>query len=153
MKTIIIASFHVLVSRNILSTPVISHLTAKNIRVVILVPEHKKEYFEKNFGAPNVFIEPIRAYVFSKGFLGLIFKRLSRPMLDTPTTRIRMLQKLVVDRKPFYYYGFIVPARIIGRFRLVVSFVRFLDYFFRAKKGYFYPVFEKYKPDLIISTD
>ncbi|MBI4992203.1 MAG: CDP-glycerol glycerophosphotransferase family protein [Candidatus Harrisonbacteria bacterium] len=152
-KTIFLTSFHVLISRNILSTPILKMLTDKGVQIVILVPDYKKEFFEKNFSGPNIIIEGIEAYGFSKSFIGLFFKRLSRVILDTDTVRIRMKYKLVVERKFIYYFLFFVPAKILGKSKTVISLIRFLDYKLRSKPGYFLDLFNRYHPDLIVATD
>lgn len=153
MKTIFITSFHVLISRNIFSTPIPKMLTDRGLRLVVLAPEHKKEYFERNFSGPNIVIEGVKAYVFSSNFADLFFKRLARPLLDTSTTRVRALQKLVVEKRWFYYCLLLLPARLLGKSRLAVRCIRFLDYLLASHRGYFYPLLEKYRPDLVVATD
>ncbi len=152
-KTVMIASFHVLVSRNILRTPVLQRLTTAGVRIVILVPDHKIEFFKKEFERPGVIIEGVKGYVFSRTFLGLVFKRLSRSLLDTPTTRVRMRQKLVVFHRFFYYYFFHLPAHFVGKSAFALRAVRFLDARLRNHKGYFRGLFDVYRPDLVIATD
>lgn len=153
MKTIFLTSFHVLISRNILMTPVLKALTDAGNRVVILVPDYKEEYFEKAFGGENVIIEGVKAYTFSRSFLGLFFKRMSRPILNTYTSKIRCRQKLESENKYFYYYCFMLPSKILGRFAWFRKFFRWADFHLAPLKGYFFPLFDKYCPDLIIATD
>lgn len=153
MKTIFLTSFHVLISRNILMTPVLKMLTDAGVRVVILVPDYKEDYFRKTFGGNNIIIEGIKSYVFSRSFLGLAFKRMSRPILNTHTSKIRCLQKLKSEKKYFYYYFFMLPAKILGRFAWFRRFFRWADSHLAPLKGYFFGLFDKYHPDLVVVTD
>ncbi|MDP3727053.1 MAG: CDP-glycerol glycerophosphotransferase family protein [bacterium] len=56
MKTVLISSFHPLISRNILATPLLSLLTAAGIRIVLAVPEKKSAFFNTEFAKPDVII-------------------------------------------------------------------------------------------------
>ena len=47
MKTILITSFHPLISRNILFSPVLDLLRASGVRVVVIGRTKKKEFFKK----------------------------------------------------------------------------------------------------------
>jgi len=152
VKTIIITSFHSLISRNILSTDILKLLLRDGARLVILVPRHKTGYYEKNFGGPNVFIEGVDANQPTRYFFGLFFKRLSWNMLATETVAIRQKYQRVVNKKWFQYYLFFLPARMLAHSSLFVRFVRFLDYRL-SPKNVFQGIFEKYTPDLIFATD
>src|SRR5690242_10188491 len=60
MKTLLITSFHSIISRNILLTGVLPLLEASgDIRTVILYPEHKKAFFEAEFKDTPVVIVPV----------------------------------------------------------------------------------------------
>ena len=59
-KTIFITSFHVLVSRNILASPFFDLLKKDGWKIVVVMPEKKREYFEREFGGENVFIEGVK---------------------------------------------------------------------------------------------
>ena len=50
-KTVFISSFHPFISRNILATELLARLTGQGIRVVLLVPEKKKNFFDEEFGS------------------------------------------------------------------------------------------------------
>src|SRR3989338_9122603 len=56
-KTIFINSFHVLVSRNILASPFFDLLKKDGWKIVVVMPEKKREDFERGFGGENVFFE------------------------------------------------------------------------------------------------
>lgn len=151
-KTIFISSFHPFISRNILSTPVISHvLKADNdYRIVMLVPDYKKEYFTKNFARDRVVIEGIRLGGRPK-FRTLFFKRFAQAMLDTETTRIQKRSKLHNEGGILYFLGSYAAVGF-GKFSLIRRLVRFLDYWY-ADFERFNEVLTKYKPDFVIATD
>src|SRR3989344_1714248 len=156
MRTLFITSFHAHISRNILATPVLSILKSRqDLRLVILVPDYKVSYFEENFGPPasggNVFIEGFKTYQPSKTWTGLFFKRFSRTFFNTGTTRAKRRWKYYWDRK-LWYFLLSGSAGFFGRSFSVQKLVRSLDLKF-SPKGLFYPLFEKYKPAAVFSTD
>lgn len=153
LKTIFITSFHILVGRNLLFTDTLKILAAKGVRIIILVPNYKKGYFEKSLRQEGVVIEGVAAYGFSKKFAGLFFKRLARPILRTHTSNIRTRQKLFLEKKVFYYFFFLLPARFLGRFALIIRLARWLDFSLAPDKNFFKGLFERYRPDLVIAAD
>lgn len=153
MKTIFITSFHILIGRNILATDALKLLTARGIRIVLIVPDYKKEYFEKHFTMPGVIIEGVPAYGFSKTFAGFFFKRLARPLANSRTSGIKAKQKLFVEKRFFYYFFFLLPVRLLGKSSYAIRAIRFLDFHLAPQKYFFRPLFERYRPDLIVSTE
>lgn len=151
-RTILFSSFHVLILRNLLA-PVIPLLVKKGVRLVLVAPDYKKEYFESQLKDWGVLVEGVRSYEFSKSFFGLFFKRLSRAILDTDTVRIRMRYKYEIEHRRFAYWFFVLPARILGHFSWCVRLVRFLDYALAPRKGYFFPVFARHRPNLVVVGD
>jgi len=152
MKTIFITSFHSHISRNILLSDFFEKLKSEpNTRIVIIVPKHKREYFEKNFGARNVIVEGVPLYRASKTFWGLFFKRLSRTFFDTGTTRGKRKYKFYWDRKRLYFIGSSLVS-FFGRSFFMQKIVRNLDYSF-SPKGFFDDLLKKYSPALVFSTD
>jgi hypothetical protein len=152
VNTILITSFHSLISRNILSTEIIKIFLRHGMRIVIVVPFFKKEYYQNIFAGPNIIIEGVKANQSTKYFFGLFFKRLSWNMLDTQTVRIKQQYQLHVNKKYFQYFFFFLPARMLSHFSFMVNFVRFLDYHLFSRK-LFYEIFEKYNPCLVFATD
>ena len=57
--TILVSSFHPLISRNILSTPLITLLTSAGARVVLAVPVKKLQFFNAEFAGPGITIAGI----------------------------------------------------------------------------------------------
>jgi len=149
-KTIFVTSFHSLVSR-VLESGVLDHiLKSGDVRVVIFVPHFKKTYFEKIFGRKkNIIIEGIERDALSKQ--AYFFYRLAFMLLDTKT--------MYLTRRSFRGYRhkheiFIAQgaANMFGRSKLLRNMFRMINYYFSGKQ-IFTPYFEKYKPDLVFSTD
>src|SRR3990167_354231 len=152
MKTIFITSFHQHISRNILLSDFFELLKKrKDIRIILIVPKFKADYFRENFGDENVIVEGVEIYRASRTFWGLFFKRLSRTFFNTGTTRGKRRYKFYWDRKFFYFAGSSFIS-FFGRFSLMQRFVRYLDYEF-SPKGNFSELISKYSPALVFSTD
>lgn len=152
MKTIFITSFHPHISRNIIATEAFRLVAAeKDIRIVLLCPDYKKGYFEKNFSGENVLVEGIAMYSASKTRTGLFFKRLALYMMPSMTRRIKQRYKLYED-KNYFHFVFFVLANFLGRSFLIRRFVRFAD--FRLSPSHFLsPLFDKYSPAAVFATD
>lgn len=152
MKTIFITSFHSHISRNILLSDFFERLRAKkDLRIILVVPIFKAEYFKRTFGGENIFVEGVPLYRASKTFLGLFFKRLSRTFFDTGTTRGKRKYKFYWDRKYLYFIGSGFVS-FFGRSFFMQNIIRKLDYSF-SPRGFFYDLLKKYSPALIFSTD
>jgi CDP-glycerol glycerophosphotransferase (TagB/SpsB family) len=153
MRTIFITSFHAHISRNILCSDVLTMLKERNdLRIVITVPDYKKEYFIQTFGDSNVIIEGAQQYYVSKNsFMGLLFKRISRTLFDTGTTRGKRRYKFYWDKKLFYFVGSLMVS-CLGRSFLIQKIVRWLD-FHLVPGGQFDALLDKYKPAVVFSTD
>ena len=151
-KTIFITSFHAHISRNILATDALSILKAENnLRLVIVVPDYKIDYFKTHFGGGNVFIEGVPLYQASKKISGLFFKRLSFFLFDSQTRRLKKRYKYYHDRKLFYF-AVAMALGFLSHFPLIRNGARFLDLRL-ASKEFFFPLIQKYSPDLVFSTD
>lgn len=152
MKTIFITSFHGHISRNILSTDVLPLLKEqKEIRVIILVPAYKADYFRDNFAGGNIIIEGVNPYQASKTGLGLFFKRLGVFIFDSETTKIKRYYDLYHHKKRLHFL-FFSAAALIGHSFLIKKLIRYLDLRF-CPKGFFNQLIRQYNPDMIFSTD
>lgn len=152
MKTLLITSFHAHISRNILSTEVLSALAARDdLRLIIVVPDYKKAYFEEHFGAPRVVIAGVPHYLASRAISGLFFKRLSRVLFPTGTVRFKRRYKFYWDRK-FLFFLASCLAGVLSRSFLAQRLARRLD-FRLASPGVFFELLKSYKPDAVFATD
>jgi len=148
-KTIFITSFHPLISRNILQTKLLTLLAVENNKVVILVPDFKKDYFVRSFGGRNVFIEGVNTDLTKKD---LFFRKLTLTLTPTRALYIKKRSKFYQDKNIFKFLFSFLPAYLFGRFNYCLKLARFFDYFFLNQKT-FKPLLDAYNPDLIFATD
>lgn len=153
MKTIFIACFHTLISRNIIGTPVLDILARSGLKVVVLIPNYKKEYFEKTYPRPNVIFEGVNVGLAVRSRMVRIFKRLVEAMPQTKRASLGRRRDFSGRKKALWrYLLFYWPLGVLGKFPLAVKLVRRLD-FHLSPKGRFYELLDKYKPVLVFSTD
>ena len=152
MQTVFVTSFHPHISRNILRTDVLEILRHTHaLRVVLVVPDYKKEYFTANFGGANVIVEGVRLYQASRTTRGLFFKKLGLFLFDTGTARLKKRYKYYHE-KGLLYFWFSMALGFIGKSFLVRRAVRFLDLKL-SPRGFFNESIVRYHPNLIFSTD
>ena len=143
MKTIFISSFHPLISRNILSTRLISVLAEKNIKTVILVPQKKLDFFKKEYetNCPGAVFEGISA---------------------STTRREKFLQYLSLAAVKSNSLALQRSTEMTGRGAWLAAFFggrQVFWFFVRLMSDIFIPagtftwVFGRYKTDLVFSTD
>lgn len=148
-KTIFITSFQGLISR-VLASGFLAKLRARSgLRIVLLVPDFKKEYFQTVFGSRGVIVEGV-----SKGILprrAYLFHKLSFVLLNTRTMRLTR-RSFRGYRRLYQFLLAQTVASIFGRWRLVRSLFRAINYHFSGR-----PIFDRYfsmyQPDLVFSTD
>lgn len=150
MRTIFITSFNPFISRNILETGVVSLLSIRGTRVVVLVPEYKKDYFKKNFEAENVAIEGVPSLKLSRQYI--LFKYLGGSLVDTTTRLFHQKRKYLSDQNRVHFYFSRMSSRFFSKFDFVKKIVRWLDLVSidaSLAVGYL----DKYSPSLLFSTD
>ncbi|MEK7137942.1 MAG: hypothetical protein AAB787_00385, partial [Patescibacteria group bacterium] len=149
-RTIFITSFHGLVSRVLLSG-VLDYLQQQNnYRIILLVPDFKKAYFQEVFGRrPGIIIETVSREQLP--WSALIFHKLSFVFLHTRT--MKLIRRSFRGYRHFYQ---IVLAQLmasgLGRWRVVRELFRAINYYLSGPPM-FTGFFETYKPDLVFSTD
>jgi hypothetical protein len=147
VKTIFITIFHGHIARNILLTDILKYLKAeKNLKVVILCPEFKREYYQKQFGGENIIFEGVPNLVPSR--IDSIFRRFYYFFVDTATVRLLQGEHYLVNRQYFKYISHRIPTLILGNIRPLRKLIRFLDKKLVPPKG-FESLFNRYKPDLV----
>ena len=139
-KTIFITSFHPLISRNILSSGLLDDLNKAGLRVVVLAPKDKKDFFEKSFANENVVVEGVS---FKFGAREAFFRYLSFACLRTKTLRIKRKTEMKGS-------GSFVSLFFANRFGVVLS--RFLERV-TYRHDIYGELFSEYKPNLVFSTD
>lgn len=149
-KTIFITSFFGLIGRNILATNFLKILRNQpDLRIVIFVPEKKKDQYDKYFGGGNVVVEGVKELPESR--LERIFAVLFHNLSDTAAWRIHRLISRKRDRCYFLTPVYWVLSKA-GYLKIIRRLVRRLDYRFSPKNRYRL-FFEKYRPAAVFATD
>ena len=145
MKTVFITSFHPLISRNILETEVLARLEA-SVRVVILVPEKKVEFFRTQFASPHVIIEGVTVpkkrfedavHLVSFGLVGV-----ENHVVRGWKTEGRYVKYLVA----------ILLHRFFSGVRVLHTLLRGIARAY-LRTDVFEALFDAYSPDLVFATD
>jgi len=146
MKTIFVTSYHSFISRNILSTDVLTFLKNSGIRIVILVPSKKVGYFVDNFSDKNV---EIVGFEPRTNFLHNLVYFLSVCLVSVENLFIQDLR----DKKR--YLRFYTALCIHKIFSSMFVIKRILRFFYNASmvSRQFSELFVHYDPVLVFSTD
>lgn len=149
MKTIFITCFFNLVARNILETDFFKKLRSRpDLRVILLAPEKKGDFFRKEFGGGNVVVEEVPARPMSK--LNLLFHVLSWNLLRTKSKKIHRLVQFGKDNS---YVKYFLNSALswFGGWPIIRKTFRYFDGLIPS--GGFDPLFDRYRPDLVFATD
>lgn len=152
MKTIFITSFHPHVSRNVLATEAFLRIRERrDVRIVLVVPAYKKEYFSERFGAANVIVEGVPLYQASRTRRGLFFKKLGVFLFDSRSARNRKRYDYYLNGNVLRYaasmaFGF------LGHAYAFRALVRFFDLHL-SPRGFFDPLLARYEPHAVFSAD
>lgn len=155
-KTIFITCFHLLASRNILTSDVFGELTkTPDLRIILLVSDYKKDFFCQHYQRDNVLIVGVDEAALRAQGLGF-FKWLTFRLIPVYTTKLRCWEILHQSRhrlKDYLEYGlsrFI--SLVFSRLKPIRFVVRKLDLFFSAHY-LFHSYFDDYRPDCLFATD
>ena len=149
--TLFVTGIHPLVGRNIFATPVLRML-AREAHLVLFVPDFKVSYFERQFGGPEVKIEGVSIGASMRTCFDLRSTQIAHAMLDTVSMRHTYGGRLKNHGMRKQYMALYVPARLLGKSRLVRGLYRMLDRRFSPSPA-FSAFFDRYRPDALFSTD
>ncbi len=149
-KTIFITSFYGFIGRNLLSSGMLDIFHQEpNLRIVIFLPAEKKELYKKLFPSDKIIVEGIGG-MRGDSKLDRLFGTVFAFSSDVHCWRMELAT--------FWRRGKYVHAALLwllsklGHLKAFRQLVRWLDYTFEPKNLY-KEYFEKYKPDLVFSTD
>ena len=161
MKTIFITSFHSFVSKNVLNTDLLRILKEKHdLRIVIFVPIRKKDFFKKEYEYDNVFVEGIDQQKLSGSRINTLFARIAHLLVDSHYLWYKKKERLTASGKTLKaclkYFFEIVFTKVFaggGKFtnKIFNNFFRFFYYY--ADENLLREYFDKYKPDILFTTD
>lgn len=150
MTTLLVTSFNPFISRNLLCGDFLTTLkTRPDLRVVLIVPDYKKDFFEKNFGGGNVVVEGVPVEPPSRR--EVIFKYLASSLVWTRTIFVHKREKLAKDKKILRFLSSLF-LMAIGSLVIPRKICRAVDYWL-AEPEKFTDLISKYSPELIFATD
>lgn len=150
MKSIFITIFQGVEFRNIVRTDVYKNLISDpSIQVVLFTDsEEKKNYYQKEFSAPNVIYEVVSGY--RSGWSAKIFWFLKFNLINTKTLDIKRRQQWEKGGSAIAYYLKLVFNRIFAH-SFVRRIVRSLDWLL-VRDRFWSPYFEKYQPSGLLAA-
>ena len=157
MKTIFITAFHSFISRSILNTDAFKILSENPIlKIVVFVPEFKKDFYIQTYGGDGVIIEGIRTDLLSSSQTPYYFQKAAEMFLPTYTKKMWAAggatnNKRVKGSRIFYWLELIIFF-VSENFKISHKIFRALDFHF-SSHNIFGDYIEKYRPDLCFATD
>lgn len=152
MKTLFVTSYHPHISRNIHSTDLFKFLLKDpDMRIVLLVPSYKVDYFRSHFAAPRIIIEGTKLYQSSRILRGLVFKKLSNFLVNSQNPWVKNKYQYYCTGK-YVYYILGIAACALGKSFWIRRLARGLD-FRLSPKGFYTDLFDRYRPAAVFLTD
>ena len=127
-------------------------------RIVILVPDFKKDYFIKEFALPSEALAKDGRRIFVEGIStrlergDVFFRKAVLSITKTRALYIKTRSKFYDDGKLFPFLTYLVTSFLFGGFRLPRKILRFCDYYF-FRTDFYEEILKKYDPTLVFSTD
>ncbi len=149
-KTILISAFNPFILRNILIGGALPVLTGDFARVIVLVPDYKKDFFQKEIGSDRVIIEPVGAQRITRQ--DTIFRFINSSLVSSQTLLSHKKDQLARRGGQVRFWVAWMAMRF---FRLVpglVWLVQKLDYL-TMRKNYYQELFKQYNPTAVFTTD
>lgn len=158
-KTILISAFNPFVLRNILISGALPML-ARHFQVVVLVPDYKKEYFQKEIGSEKIIIEGEASFVTASGFThyqkitrqDTIFRFINSSLVPSRTLFLHKKEQLAKRGGLMRFWVSIILMRFIRLIPGIVQLFRFIDYS-TMRKDYYSDLFGRYRPAAVFATD
>ncbi len=139
--TILITSFHPLITRNILATPLLDQLRSSGVRVVIACRREKQEFFEREFGREGIAFEGLPDGLRLRD---MFLRALALAGLDTKTLRLKRAAELNGSGSWF--------AALAGNGSFARSLVRGMSRRLTPRKDW-HEMFGRLRPDVVFVTD
>lgn len=153
MKTIFIPVFSHHVARSTLRTNIARALgEAKDVRVVVFVPNFKREMYQEEFSDLNVLFEGVAEFPKTYSALDRFFHRLSLFYFNTRDARFRRKRFLYHERKQMARYVFSLCLLFVLSRKPLRKMFRKLDFLLiRDERLAHY--FDTYQPDIVFSAN
>lgn len=151
-KTILLPIYNGIRAKNFFRNASYTDLVSDpNVRLVVIIPPSKFEYYRKEYPEKNVIFEPLD--IKSESRYGRILGVIALTLLNTDTIRAKQWLEYVRYHKLLKF----ILKRIVNRIFSPLGFInrpiiRFLDGFIALDDGVV-KLLDKYKPDLVIVPD
>lgn len=157
MKTLFISAFHSFTSRSILNTDAFKILAAKpDLKIVIFVPDYKKDFYLDTYGRKNVIIEGVNTEKLSLSRRPYHFQKLAEMFLPTYTKKMWAAggapNNKKIKKNPIFYWLELLIFFISKNFKISHKILRDLDFYF-SSDNIFGDYIKKYRPNLCFATD
>ncbi len=149
-KTILMPIFNGLRARNFFLTDTFDELLKANIRIVILAPSHKIDFYRKHYAHELVVFEDWK--MVKEPWQGKKLHKIAFSLLDTGTIRAKQYMFYVRHKNFLKFLLQRMVTVVFGNRRPLRLFVRWLDQFVPLNKE-MVAYLNKYKPDLVIAPD
>lgn len=150
-KTIFISCFNPFILRNILSGDALKVLKSKSdIKIVIFVPDYKKDFFDKNLNDSRVIVEGIKIGKNTKQ--DIIFRFITGSLVNTSTVMVHKKEELFKNKRYIRFSASWLLIKIFSRIGFIKKIVRCFDSL-TINKNIFSNYFSKYNPSLVFATD
>lgn len=151
-KTIFLPIYNGIRAKNFFHTDTYHELIKdKNLRLVIVIPSSKLEYYQQTFPEPNVIFEPLD--IVSEPWVGRVLAEIAFNSLGTITVRFKQkleywkhkkLMRYIIKRAINIMLGPITPLR---------GAIRWLDKVLVGIDPDVAALLDRYKPDLVLTPD
>jgi hypothetical protein len=151
IKTILLPIYNGIRAKNFFYTDIYPELADDpNIRLVIVIPPSKLEFYKKQFGRPNVIFEPLE--IISESPFGVRLSAIAFNFLNTDSVRLKQRWTYLKYGKWWKFAIKRISNRIFAPFYTTQKVIRFFDKFVDLDEGVV-KLLDKYKPDLVVVPD
>jgi len=148
-KTVLVQLSHGMQARNFLYTSVLGTLIKSGVRIIVVAPEYKIDYYKRILPPEGLVFEPMIPK--HENWATMRLKNVAINLLWTETVHW-WRETRWSDKKKTWHYWFEITTSFFGRFRVARSCVRWL--FSKVVNTDEYGIyFQKYKIDAVLLTD
>lgn len=157
MKTILMTLSTAAETKNLMQTAVRPTLLADpELRLVVLAPRDKAEFYKKEYGGERVIVETSADLEYEATPVRRFWRSLSYNSVPTRTVWTRSNKQFFIHPSLFEAAAIAwkKPVWLLGHTRLWREFVRWVEFnFFKEDEAALGFLFDKYRPDLVFATN
>lgn len=149
MKTMLLTVYDRIQIKNLLRTNFLSGLTENGIRVVLLVPKKKKDYYSREFAAPLVVVEGVEEP--SRRPFSFLVEQLAQASIRTSTVWSFYVQRSRVQKKYLRYLCYLISYVFLSN-TAGYALIRLANSIL-FPRGFYRRYFDEYHPDLVFASN